>query len=304
MTKHQSSSHPADASRRIAELEAINDTLREALSSKNAHIAMLEERLLTMSIELASSRAREDEQNLIIRRKSTGTGQEVSRVSMMSLEDESDNVVIPDEFVPSPVRNMKKNGRRRRNSRSSSVSPCPAVTDSAAIDDSIRSAPAASSSSNRRFSFKPSFNPDLNDSQRSLGSGGGMSGIIGNIFHNLDRSDNSEDLSVDFPSASRRRSSMMSDTDYSSSSCQEPSRRVSMVGSLFGLRKSELSDETVEEASCEYEVEQEEEQQPSSPQRRRPNRSLMANRCQKSTRLISSTVAFPTLDDDDSLGFE
>mmetsp|Transcript_24605 Transcript_24605/g.39923 ORF Transcript_24605/g.39923 Transcript_24605/m.39923 type:complete len:234 (+) Transcript_24605:135-836(+) len=233
MTNKRQSSHTADASRRIAELEATNVSLREALSSKTAHIAMIEERLLTMSIELASSRAREDEQNLLLRRRST-------------------------------------------------VSP-----------------------SNRRFCFKPQqSNPDLNDSQRSLGSGGGMSGIIGNIFHNLDRSDNSEDLSVDFPSASRRRSSMMSDTDYSSSSCQEPSRRVSMVGSLFGLRKSELSDETVEEASCEYEVEQEEEQQPSSPQRRRPNRSLMANRCQKSTRLISSTVAFPTLDDDDSLGFE
>ncbi|KAL7491191.1 hypothetical protein ACHAWT_000743 [Skeletonema menzelii] len=236
MTNKRQSSHTADASRRIAELEATNVSLREALSSKTAHIAMLEERLLTMSIELASSRAREDEQNLLLRRRST-------------------------------------------------VSP-----------------------SNRRFSFKPSFNPDLNDSQRSLGSGGGMSGIIGNIFHNLDRSGNSEDLSVNFPSVSRRRSSMMSDTDYSSSSCQEPSRRVSMVGSLFGLRKSELSDETVEEASCEYEVEQEEEQeeeqQPSSPQRRRPNRSLMANRCQKSSRLISSTVAFPTLDDDDSLGFE
>ena len=80
-----------------------------------------------------------------------------------------------------------------------------------------------------------------------------------------------------------------------------------MVGSLFRSRKSELTDDTVEEASREYEdeekEEEEEEHQPSSPQpqRRRPNRSLMAKR--KSSRLISSTVAFPSLDDDASYGF-
>ena len=140
----------------------------------------------------------------------------------------------------------------------------------------------------------------MNDSERSLGSGGGVSGIIGNILNNLDRSGKSEDLSVDFPTVSRRRSSIMSDTDYT----QEPSsRRVSLAGSLFRLRKSELTDDTVEEASIEYDEEEEHHQQ-SSPQRRRPNRSLLANRCVKSSRLISSTVAFPSLDDDDSLGFE
>ncbi len=53
------------------ELEASNTALRQILSSKNSHIAMLEERLLNMSFELASSRTREDEQNLIIRRSST-----------------------------------------------------------------------------------------------------------------------------------------------------------------------------------------------------------------------------------------
>ena len=139
----------------------------------------------------------------------------------------------------------------------------------------------------------------MNDSERSLGSGGGVSGIIGNIFNNLDRSDKSEDLNVNFPTVSRRRSSMMSDTDYA----QEPSRRISLAGSLFRLRKSELTDDTVEEASIEYDEEEEHHQQ-SSPQRRRPNRSLLANRCVKSSRLISSTVAFPSLDDDDSPGFE
>ena len=67
-----------NAAARIGELEATNATLREALSSQTAHIAMLEEKLLTMSVELASSRAREDEQNLMLRRRSTGAGQQVS----------------------------------------------------------------------------------------------------------------------------------------------------------------------------------------------------------------------------------
>ena len=203
------------AARSIAALEATNATLRAEVSSQAAHIAMLEEKLLTMSVELASSRAREDEQNLMFRRQQQLSS---SQVTIMS-----------------------------------------------------------------------------EDSERSLGSG--VSGLIGNIFNNLDRSERSEG----------RRSSTMSDTDYSQESS---SRRISMVGSLFRSRKSELTDDTVEEASCEYEEEQneekeeEEDHQPSSPQpqRRRPNRSLLANR-RKSSRLISSTVAFPSLDDNDSLGF-
>ena len=199
------------AARSIAALEATNATLRAEVSSQAAHIAMLEEKLLTMSVELASSRAREDEQNLMLRRQQLSS----SQVTIMS-----------------------------------------------------------------------------EDSGRSLGSG--VSGLIGNIFNNLDRSDRSEG----------RRSSTMSDTDYSQ---ELSSRRISMVGSLFRSRKSELTDDTVEEeASREYEEEEkeeEEEHQPSSPQpqRRRPNRSLMAKR--KSSRLISSTVAFPSLDDDASYGF-
>ena len=201
------------AARSIAALEATNATLRAEVSSQAAHIAMLEEKLLTMSVELASSRAREDEQNLMFRRQQQLSS---SQVTIMS-----------------------------------------------------------------------------EDSERSLGSGMGVSGLIGNIFNNLDRSDRSEG----------RRSSTMSDTDYSQ---ELSSRRISMVGSLFRSRKSELTDDTVEEASREYEEEEkeeEEEHQPSSPQpqRRRPNRSLMAKR--KSSRLISSTVAFPSLDDDASYGF-
>ena len=198
------------AARSIAALEATNATLRAEVSSQAAHIAMLEEKLLTMSVELASSRAREDEQNLMFRRQQQLSS---SQVTIMS-----------------------------------------------------------------------------EDSERSLGSG--VSGLIGNIFNNLDRSDRSEG----------RRSSTMSDTDYAQ---ELSSRRISMVGSLFRSRKSELTDDTVEEASREYEEEEkeeEEEHQPSSPQpqRRRPNRSLYRR---KSSRLISSTVAFPSLDDDASYGF-
>ena len=139
------------AARSIAALEATNATLRAEVSSQAAHIAMLEEKLLTMSVELASSRAREDEQNLMFRRQQLSS----SQVTIMS-----------------------------------------------------------------------------EDSERSLGSGMGVSGLIGNIFNNLDRSDRSEG----------RRSSTMSDTDYSQ---ELSSRRISMVGSLFRSRKSELTDDTV-----------------------------------------------------------
>eukprot|EP00985_Skeletonema_marinoi_P023010 scaffold14973_cov122-Skeletonema_marinoi.AAC.1 len=173
---------------------------------------------------------------------------------MMSEEDDDhdDNMNIPDSLVPNPVRN----GRRRRGSRgSSAVSPCP--DNSAAIDDSIKSAPPAAqqTSSMRRFSFMSNHH-DFDDSARSLGSTG-VGGIIGNIFNNLDRSDKSDDLSVNFPTGRRRSSMMTLDTttnDYSSSTSssavgnsQEP-RRVSMVGQLFRLRKSELTpDDAVEE---------------------------------------------------------
>eukprot|EP00984_Skeletonema_dohrnii_P022094 scaffold11206_cov89-Skeletonema_dohrnii-CCMP3373.AAC.6 len=327
---HHQPTHPTDASsKRLAALEATNAALREALSSKNSHITMLEERLLTMSVELASSRAREDEQNLMLRQS---TGQVVSQeVIMMSEEDndhDDDNKMnIPDNLVPNPVRNIKA-GRRRRGSRgSSAVSPCP--DNSAAIDNSIKSAPPApapaqQTSSMRRFSFMSSNNNnnhDFDDSARSLGSTGGN--IFSNIFNNLDRSDKSDDLSVNFPTGRRRSSMMTSDTtnDYYSSTSssavgnsQEP-RRVSMVGQLFRLRKSELTpDDAVQEESCEQEDEEEEQQQQQQQQqekeeeqpmqRRRPNRSKLANRYMMSTRLISSTVAFPREDDDDCLGFE
>eukprot|EP00574_Skeletonema_japonicum_P008809 CAMPEP_0201734816 /NCGR_PEP_ID=MMETSP0593-20130828/35380_1 /ASSEMBLY_ACC=CAM_ASM_000672 /TAXON_ID=267983 /ORGANISM="Skeletonema japonicum, Strain CCMP2506" /LENGTH=371 /DNA_ID=CAMNT_0048228249 /DNA_START=110 /DNA_END=1225 /DNA_ORIENTATION=+ len=356
---------------RIAQLEATNAALREALSSKNAHIAMLEERLLNMSVELASSRAREDEQNLMLRRyryASVGqvvVSQEVVGIAPAPVEDVDSNnnndkkmiaAVHPppppeksksSSLVPNPVRN-KKHGRRRRKSGSSAVSPYPTVlVDQAAssstssctnnnsttaaaaaqptlpIDDGVKIkrssvAPAAvrtslssSSSSSvshhRRFTFMSSSNnhhDSFNDDSTTSGGGGGVGNIIGNIFHNLDRSGNSDDLSVNFPTTI--------DSD---------NRRGSMMGQLFRLRRSDLTtdDAVEEERSCEHDEEDEvedeqgqkeeggEEEQPSyssSSQRRRPNRSKLSNRHMMSTRLISSTVAFPRVEDDDCLGFE
>ena len=55
--------------RRIAQLEAENALLHQRMSAKDSHIAMLEDRLLKMSVELASSRAREDEQHLFYRQQ-------------------------------------------------------------------------------------------------------------------------------------------------------------------------------------------------------------------------------------------
>jgi hypothetical protein len=315
MTKNQQNSHPTDATKRIAQLEASNAALQAALTSKTAHITMLEERLLTMSVELASSRAREDEQKLMYRRSK----QQV--VDGSSVDDES---AIINGHVPKPVRN----GRRRRGSCGSSVSPC---SDDQAdlIDASIKSAPpiqmtTTTSSNCRRFSLMSSRGSsrapleDLNDSARSYGSaGGGFGGFIGNLINNLDRSERCEDLNVNFPTG-RRRSSIMTDdfpptVNSHSQEQQQQQRRVSMVGQLFRLRKSELTtDDAVEEEEiiCEQQQQDEEQQhqhqvegEQAPPQRRKPNRSKML-RCQASTRLISSTVAFPRENDDDSMGFE
>eukprot|EP00573_Skeletonema_grethae_P001966 CAMPEP_0201689012 /NCGR_PEP_ID=MMETSP0578-20130828/2680_1 /ASSEMBLY_ACC=CAM_ASM_000663 /TAXON_ID=267565 /ORGANISM="Skeletonema grethea, Strain CCMP 1804" /LENGTH=368 /DNA_ID=CAMNT_0048173519 /DNA_START=55 /DNA_END=1161 /DNA_ORIENTATION=- len=357
---------PAGAGVRIAQLEtanfqleATNTALREELSSKNAHIVMLEERLLHMSVELASSRAREDEQNLMLRRNAVGQVVEVASsqevVSITPVQDDDSNstsnsndknaVHHPEtkSLIPNPVRNNKKHGRRRRKSGSSSVSPYPAVLVDQAFSSSSnnpaaaaaisqaqptpieddcnknnikkiknKSAPApaavrtlssssrSSSTHNRRFSFMSSNNnyssfsdstTSLNSTERAATGGGGVGNIIGNIFHNIDRSDKSnrsDDLSVNFPTAD-------SNTE------QQGQGRVSMVvGQLFRLRKSELTaDDAVEE-----EEESLAQQEQPSLQRRRPNRSQLSNRHMMSTRLISSTVAFPRVEDDDCLGFE
>jgi len=166
--------HPSDvdAARRIAQLAATNAALREALVAKNSHIAMLEEKLLKMSVELASSRAREDEQNLMKRQS------QISQVSMTSEDDDNNNMVGPADQ----------------------------------IDDSTKSARAQTTPSDRpRFSFMAGWrnsslvsqDDSMGSSSRSLNSGGGVGGIIGNIIK-IDRSDKSEDLNVDFPTGGRR----------------------------------------------------------------------------------------------------
>lgn len=105
---------------------------------------------------------------------------------------------------------------------------------------------------------------------------------IGNFITNLDRSDRSEDLSVNFPKRVRR--TMMNRTTVNSHSQEQ--RRVTVVGQLFRLRK------------CELKVDDEE--QPNSPQHQKPNPKLR----RVSSRVIGSTVIFPREDDDYSLGFE
>jgi len=255
------------ARKRIAALHATITALREVLSFKNAHIAMLEERLLNMSVELASSRAREDEQNLMLRQSA-----QVSQDSMMSQDD--DLMILAD-----------------------------------LVDDSIKSAPTQTSSSSDhhpRFSFLPGWGSnrmseaedDFNDSAsaRSLGSTG-VGSIIGNMIK-LDKSDRSQNLSVDFPKGGRR--SMMVD-EYSESTVNshaqhQHQRRTIALGQFFRPRISSLTlDEAVEEVS-----EQEEQQEP--PLDPKPNPKLL--RHQVSSRLIGSTVLFPREDDDYSLGFE
>ena len=137
LQKQNANNHPTadveDVTKRAAQLEANNAALHAALSSKNAHIAMLEERILKMSVELASSRAREDEQKLIYRRRATQV--QVDNIMSPSEDDNDGDILLQDGLViPKPVRNTKRTGRLRRrgSSRGSSVSPC--SDDQAAAD--------------------------------------------------------------------------------------------------------------------------------------------------------------------------
>mmetsp|Transcript_13568 Transcript_13568/g.21162 ORF Transcript_13568/g.21162 Transcript_13568/m.21162 type:complete len:256 (+) Transcript_13568:60-827(+) len=242
------------ARKRIAALHATITALQEVLTFKNAHIVMLEERLLNMSVELASSR-------------------QSAQVSQDSTISEDDDLMILADLV----------------------------------DDSIKSAPAQTSSSSDhhpRFSFLPGWGSnrmseaedDFNDSARSLGSTG-VGSIIGNMIK-LDKSDRSQNLSVDFPKGGRR--SMMVD-EYSESTVNSPAqqqhqRRTIALGQFFRPRISSLTlDDAVEEI-CEQEEQQE------TTLHRKPNPKLL--RHQVSSRLIGSTVLFPREDDDYSLGFE
>eukprot|EP00985_Skeletonema_marinoi_P021075 scaffold12740_cov153-Skeletonema_marinoi.AAC.6 len=163
----------SDASKRLAALEATNAALREALSSKNAQIAMLEDTILTMSVELASSRAREDEHSMMLRQS--------TQVSMMPGDD--DNIVLPADLIDD------------------SIKSAPAQISSSSSHHQFQ----------RRFSLPiPGWvssgsttqeDDDMNDnSTRSLT---GIGGIIGNMIK-LDRSDRSQNLRVDFPSGGRQ----------------------------------------------------------------------------------------------------
>mmetsp|Transcript_23037 Transcript_23037/g.35373 ORF Transcript_23037/g.35373 Transcript_23037/m.35373 type:complete len:143 (-) Transcript_23037:479-907(-) len=87
------------ARKRIAALHATITALQEVLSFKNAHIAMLEERLLNMSVELASSRAREDEQNLMSRQS--------AQVSQDSTISEEDDLMIFADLVDDSIKSAQ-----------------------------------------------------------------------------------------------------------------------------------------------------------------------------------------------------
>jgi len=87
--------------RRIAQLEAENALLHQRMSAKDSHIAMLEDRLLKMSVELASSRAREDEQHLFYRQQ-----QQQQKTTAVAEEDLQHTLI---STPPAPVR---KNSRR------------------------------------------------------------------------------------------------------------------------------------------------------------------------------------------------
>ena len=135
---------------------------------------------------------------------------------------------------------------------------------------------------------------------QASGGGGGMGGLIGNMIQ-LDKSGYGEDLRVNFPRGRGRRNTIM--TDESPDSPSQEQRRLSMVGQLFRLGRDDNTAVVPEICEQVEEEEQEATQQQQQQQRRRPNRSKML-RIQASTRLISSTVAFPREDDNLSVGFE
>eukprot|EP00984_Skeletonema_dohrnii_P002208 scaffold755_cov83-Skeletonema_dohrnii-CCMP3373.AAC.5 len=273
----QGNSIAVDAARRIAQLTATNAALREALASKNAHIEMLEDKILTISVELASSRAREDEQNLMMRLS------QISQVTMMSEDDNGNN-------GPTSAVDV-------------SIKSAPAAAQTSSFT-STQSAPRMSffsgwgsrEPSSRTLQTDETMQDSATRTPQASGGGGGMGGLIGNMIQ-LDKSGYGEDLRVNFPRGRGRRNTIM--TDESPVSPSQEQRRMTMVGQLFRLGKSERAGED----DAFPEIEEEEQEAPQQQQRRRPNRSKML-RIQASTRLISSTVAFPREDDNLSVGFE
>ncbi len=194
------------------ELEASNNALRQILSFKKSRIAMLEERLLNMSLELASSRAREDEQNLLLRRSAQLQG---STMSESELEEE--NFMIPADVVDD--------------------------------SDGIKSAKTQPSlSSMSSWGSNRMLEDNVSDSARSLApSSTRAGGIIGNITK-----DKSENLRVDFPTGGRRSSmTRVEEFSAAAKNSAEPPqrRRRTVVGQLFRSRRSSLTVEAAAEIS-------------------------------------------------------
>ena len=147
------------AIKRIEELEATNASLKKDLSSNNTHIDMLEEKILTISVALASSRAREDEHNLMIRRQ-------FSQASMM-FEDGNNSAPTPADLMDDSIRSTLSSSSLSSSQRQSQQR------------FSLPSWVSSSSSS--------TTHDDIDDSMRSLGSVGGLIGfIIENMAKELD----------------------------------------------------------------------------------------------------------------------
>ena len=148
------------AIKRIEELEATNASLKKDLSSNSTHIDMLEEKILTISVELASLRAREDEHNLMIRRQ-------FSQTSMMFEDDGNNSAPTPADLMDDSIRSTLS---------SSSLSPSQRQSQERF---SLPSWVSSSSSS--------TTHDDIDDSMRSIGSVGGLIGfIIENMAKELD----------------------------------------------------------------------------------------------------------------------
>ena len=198
----------------MAALEATITTLRQVLSLKNSHIAMLEERLFEMSVELASLRAREDEQNLKPRQSTQEPQDSTSTITM----SEEDDFMIPVNLV----------------------------------DDGIRR--ALSSSSNRHPLFSvmqgwgSSHKPDDDFFYGTISLSSGAGSIIGNIV----KFDRSEDLRVNFPSGGRR-SMTMDEYSAATDNSTAHRRRTLLIGHLFRPRISSLTIDDSTEEICEQE---------------------------------------------------
>eukprot|EP00984_Skeletonema_dohrnii_P022093 scaffold11206_cov89-Skeletonema_dohrnii-CCMP3373.AAC.5 len=254
----------SDAMRRLAELEATNTALREALSSKNAHIAMLEERISNMSVELASSRAREDEQNLMLRQS--------AQVSMMPGDDKKKS--IPAELIDDTD-----------SKSASSPAQISSLSSSSHLQFQRRFSlpiPGRVSSSSGSTAQE---DDDMNDnSTRSLT---GVGGIIGNMIK-LDRSDRSQNLRVDFPSGGRQMYRLrISDLTVDCSASEETA-----------CKQEEEHEHDHEEEGHQASASSQRQR------RRPNRSTLTNGQHHTNSRLISSTVIFPMEDDDDSVGFE